>query len=308
MKNLQSAAPNDFNVIVKDDCSPKQDEIENIVRKYSKKVSYELVLHKNKSNLGYDRNLLDAFYITDADYIFLLSDDDFIDGFNIYKLSNVLSLREHKIYYTPYKNNDIIYRNGINSFNFKKFHEVIYNSILFSGLIFDRKSVLELPKNEEFLSNCIYTQVYLASVIAFNEQGFGEAPSDILHLGGDGENFFGKNQSAINKDILRNRNSVASNLRYQMFLLSVVEKISDATDPAVLIIFQREYNRRMVSYLLRAREGGLPTVINLIGHIKYSGVNFYWYIKPVSYFIIIIPAFIAGAVNRCFIKLFRKAG
>lgn len=308
LENLQSVASTEFNVIVKDDCSPRQAEIKEIVDKYAKISKYELVFYKNLSNLGYDRNLLSAFHVTDADYIFLLSDDDFIYGDNLPDLIKILLKREHKVYYTPYRDKNRLFRYQIRPFNLERFHEVIYNSILFSGLIFHRKTVLSIPKDKKFLSTCIYTQVYLAAVIVFHEKGFGEAPSNILHLGGDGENFFGKNPSAINQNALQNRSLITSNLKYQILLTSVVAKISEATDPSISITFWREYGRRMISYLLRARESGLPSLSYLINGIKESGVKFPWYIMPASYVLALVPAFIAGAVNQYLIKVFRKAG
>ena len=83
------------------------------------------------------------------------------------------------------------------------------------------ETVLDLKKDVNFLSDCIYTQVYLASKIIYNEKKFGFMNSDLLMLGGDGENFFGKNPSATNSEDLANRQHFLSNLRYQNFLIKV---------------------------------------------------------------------------------------
>ena len=67
---------------------------------------------------------------------------------------------------------------------------------LISGLIFERKTVLSLNIDSKFLSNCIYSQVYLASKIIYNQAEYGFAPKGLLYVGGDGENFFGKSIGA----------------------------------------------------------------------------------------------------------------
>lgn len=305
---LQSASAGDFNLIIKDDCSPRQDEIRAIVESYSGKHNFDVIFYKNKSNLGYDRNLLDAFNVTESEYVFLLSDDDYIGGERIVDLIQVLSRREYKLYFTPYIDKSSECRTNIENFNINKFNEVIYNSILFSGLIFHRRSVIELPKDESFLSNCIYSQVFLASLIAYKERGFGRAPSALLYLGGDGENFFGENQSAVNREVLRNRTSITSNLKYQNFLLTVVEKISKSTDKSIYKIFIAEYNRRLVSYLLRARSLGWADFRELTTGIKNSNFDPAWHVKLAMYLFLIIPDHIAKSLHRRLVTYFKKSG
>lgn len=305
---LQSASAGDFNLIIKDDCSPRQDEIKNVVESYSGKHNFDVIFHKNNSNLGYDLNLLDAFNITESEYIFLLSDDDYIEGERIVDLIQVLSRREHKLYFTPYIDKSSECRKNIGNFNINKFNEVIYNSILFSGLIFDRKSVIDAPKNKSFLSNCIYSQVFLASLIAYNEKDFGGAPRALLYLGGEGENFFGKNQSAVNKDVLENRDEVASNLKYQQFLIRTVREIAEKTCPAILPIFMKEYNRRLVSYLLRSKFSGSDDFYELKRHMIDMKIQFPWYVSLVAFVMPIVPNKVAGAVYNFSKMILKKSG
>lgn len=308
LKNIVSAMPGDFNLIVKDDCSPKQCEIEKIVESYVGRAGFPIIFHKNKINLGYDGNLLDAFSITDSDYVFLLSDDDYIDGNHVPELINLLAMKRYKLYFSPYASKGLTFRCNTGSFKLGRFHEVIYNSILFSGLIFHRETVLSLPKDKLFLSKCIYSQVYLASVIAFHEKNYGEAPKKLLHLGGDGENFFGKNQSAINRETLQDRESIVSNIKYQKLLLAVVDKVAEATHPCVKNVFLKEYNRRLASYLLRARSSGLSGFNLLVAYIKTSRMRVAWYVVLTMRFLPVIPPFLAGAINKSATRIFRKAG
>jgi glycosyltransferase involved in cell wall biosynthesis len=308
LKNLIKSDPGDYNLIIKDDCSPRQSEIEKVVESYANKVKFEIIFHKNITNLGYDRNLLDAFNIIDSDYIFLLSDDDYIDGEYLSCLCDLLSRREYKLYFTPYEHYGSRNRVKLNSFDLVRFHEVIYNSILFSGLIFCRGSVLRLVKDESFLSNCIYTQVYLAAVLVFNEKKFGEAPVNLLYLGGDGENYFGKNQSSSNQEQLRDRISITANLMYQKLLIEVVREISRVTSPLIFINFKKEYDKRFVAYLFRARTLGLSDFFALKNGIKKTNYKYTWIVNFFMFVLPMVPGFMAGAIYDYLKLKLKKSG
>lgn len=303
-----------FNLIIKDDISPKADEIKNIFEVYKQKLNFEVILHTNANNLGYDRNLLDSFYITDSEYIFLLSDDDFVDGHEVEKLISVLSKRQYKFYFTPYTDHSINFINRDFQYTSKTnmelsdFPDFIYNSILFSGLIYHRDTVLTLELDRDFLSNCIYTQVYLAACIAFETKSYGTIPSGVLHLGGDGDNFFGKNAAAKNSDILSDRSKLSSNLNYQPFLLNVVDKLSQSTDPRINHLFLKEYKKRLISYGLRSRSHGLKCHMGFI--ISYMSSKVPFFILPFISFLltIILPSKIAGKVNSLAKKFSRHSG
>ncbi|MGL6419288.1 glycosyltransferase [Aeromonas allosaccharophila] len=270
LENFTGTNNTDINIIIKDDVSPKANEIKEIVYEYRKKLAIDLVYHSNTENLGYDKNLLDAFNITNSEYIFLLSDDDYVSGSEINKLIAVIYEKKQKLYFTPYTDHSINVVNRTFDYSYKEhvslseFPEIIYNSILFSGLIFHRETVLQLRLDRDFLSNCIYTQVYLAVSIIYKTRSYGAIPSGILHLGGDGENYFGKNSSARNSDVLSDRNKISSNLNYQKFLLAVVMKLSLSTDPMINELFLKEYRKRLISYGLRARSYGLSIYLDFI--------------------------------------------
>jgi len=303
-----------FNLIIKDDISPKADEIKNIFEVYNQKLDFEVVLHTNSNNLGYDRNLLDAFNVTDSEYIFLLSDDDYVDGNEIEELISVLSKRQYKFYFTPYTDHSINFINRDFQYAFKTdmklsdFPNFIYNSILFSGLIYHRDTVLSLELDRDFLSNCIYTQVYLAANIAFETKSYGTIPSGVLHLGGDGDNFFGKNAAAKNSDILSDRSKLSSNLNYQPFLLKVVDKLSQSTDSRINHLFLKEYKKRLISYGLRSRSHGLKSHMDFI--ISYMNSKTPFFLFPFASFLlgIVLPSKLAGKINSLGKKLSRNSG
>lgn len=305
MRNVENA---DFNLIIKDDTSPKYPEILEVVESYRDKLSFELLFYKNKTNLGYDKNLLDAFYITNSEYVFLLSDDDYINGLLIPNLLSLLELKEFPVYFTPYVSGKETHRLIEHEYDFNKFHEVIYNSILFSGLIFNREKVISLDKNEEFLSSCIYTQVFLASVIIYKTGAYGVSPEGLLLLGGDGENFFGKNQSAINSDLLEDRTKITSNLNYQAFLIRVVDEISEQCHARINTIFLYEYKKRLIAYAMRARKYGLNEYIFFLDNYKKSNLPKTITTSILLKIIVILPKNASSFIYRIGVSLLRKSG
>ena len=309
LKNLDRVTSSSFNLIVKDDCSPLQNEIRSIVECYRSKLNFDVQFYPNAVNLGYDRNLLDAFNVSSSDYVFLLSDDDYIDGNKLNELIQVLSEKAKKVYFTPYIENGKIRRTNINvAFELAKFSDFVYNSILFSGLILHRQTVLNLPKDLSFLSNCIYTQVYLTCVIIFHEEDFGFAPENLLYLGGDGENYFGKNSSAQNSRLLIDRNQILSDLNYQQFLLRVVHKVSIDTNALVYKSFLTEYKKRLVAYALRSRTVGLKGYISFLKGYASSEIVGGLFLSLVFIMLFFLPSFITKELYIFVKENFKKSG
>ena len=308
LTSLTGFSSPDFSLVVKDDVSPLQERIVAVVNDCSRSLSFPVSIHCNKSNLGYDKNLLDAFEIVHSKYLMLLSDDDYLDGGSLGKLITELQRREHMLYFTPYLERGTLRRTQNSGYSLNKFSDVIYNSILFSGLVFDVDSVRRLNLDRDFLSNCIYTQVYLAGRIVFQEGAFGFLPSGVLKLGGDGENFFGLNQSATNSDLLSNRKKITSNLIYQRFLLRVVDAIADDTDPLVAASFSREYRKRLLAYGLRVRaEGFRPYACFVKEFLKGASLRFID-LFFLFFTVVFIPKSIARGIYEFGVRRFRRAG
>lgn len=308
LERLSSADCRGFDLIVKDDCSPRQSVIKAITESFNRDVSFDVVFYANKENLGYDKNLYDAFNITSSDYVFLLSDDDYVEGAHLEALLDILKIGDNAVYFTPYYSGNTVNRCGLSNYSPKKFYNVIYNSILFSGLIFRRRDVLALECDKTFLSNCIYTQVYLASVLIYHEKKFGMAPIGLLHLGGDGENFFGKNQSATNKEVLQDRESIIANLNYQSFLIKVVKKISDKTNRYIYTSFLKQYNKRLVSYAFRARIAGDEKFCEFVSYLSECNRDIPFYVRASFIPIKMLPVQFIRVTHKFFLRYLRRSG
>lgn len=298
----------DFNVVIKDDVSPRLPEIRAVVESYNSKLNIDVSLHVNEKNLGYDRNLLDAFNIVDSHYVFLLSDDDYIIGSSIPALLETLQDKKYDLYFTPYIANGSVCRSISGDYKFERFADVIYNSILFSGLIFGRKRTILLDRDERFLSNCIYSQVYLASLLVYQQNAYGRSPGNLLVLGGDGENFFGKNQAAVDSDVLADRSKVTSDLDYQKYLLRVVDAIASKTNPLVKKLFWREYAKRLIAYGLKVRALGIKPYVTFLRHYLRSDSQRRLALALTFLMIALIPGFMSRKIYMFGVVQLRKAG
>lgn len=297
-----------LSIIIKDDKSPNILKIREVYDFYKNLIQIPITLHENKLNLGYDGNLIDSFYITDSDYVFLLSDDDYLNAENIAETTDMLEKREFDFYFTPYASNGITSRNPVLNINKLDYAEFIYNSILFSGLIFRRNAVIELNYDYNFLSNSIYSQVYLALNLFCISGDFGVAPSNLLVLGGDGENFFGKNQAAKNYHLLSDRKKITSNLIYQQFLLSVVKKFSDEHNENIYGVFWRAYTIRIISYGLKVRSQGFGVYLNFLKEYFKKNTKGDFYISIAVLVTLILPSVVCERIYAFGVKRLRRAG
>ncbi|PHX05762.1 Glycosyl transferase family 2 [Vibrio splendidus] len=245
----------EFCIIIKDDVSPLINDIKDICSEFQDVLSIPLSLHENERNMGYDSNLMDSFYITKSQYVYLLSDDDFIVGDKFLDVISELKISNKPFYISSYVESGEMNRVVDSKCDLLELPtaQLIYNSILFSGLIFDREKVCSLNLDKRFLSSCIYTQVYLTVALNHEFSDYKYINSGALVLGGDGENYFGKNEAAKNKSALQDRASILSNLRYQVFLRKVILNLSSIYSEDILESFNKEYNKRLISYALRCK-------------------------------------------------------
>lgn len=299
------------NIIIKDDVSPKYLEVQRVFEQYSNMLDVELVLHVNDKNLGYDLNLLDAFLINNSTYTMLLSDDDYLDTCHLDKLLSTLENNKYDVCFTPYTDGGKVCRTITERF-FPgaeiSYPELIYNSILFSGLVFRTSAVLNMEKDYDFLSGCIYSQVYIAVTLISSGNGYGVLPDEILYLGGDGENYFGKNQSAVNAQVLADRQKISANLEYQAFLLNVVKRLSDEINPIIYSSFSKEYVKRLIAYGLRARSYGVADYIAFIKTVANKSVPFKPFLMVILSLLLLLPRGLSGFLYCHGVGFIKKHG
>ena len=286
LESIDTKYTDKIEVIVSEDKSPKQKEIAEVVREFSKTASFSVRYNTNENNLGYDRNLKKLISLSDAKYICLMSDDDMFNKDSLDELINVLSSeKEYGAVYSPFifSDSDDKTRFYDKSFEFAASEKYaashIYDSILFSGLIFNVANIKELDA-ERFL-NKNYFQVYLFLTSVYKYGGY-YMKTPLIVCVGDGENGYGKADSAVKNPLLMDRTSVFSNLEFHKGLIAVIKMFDADNNTSVFKTFQKEYNIRTISGMASARRAGKETLkefwkklnsldikINCLSHIYY---------------------------------------
>jgi len=307
--NFRGVTLNGVNLIVKDDCSPQIDLIENLYEKYKNILQINLVLYKNPINLGYDMNLLDCFNIGNSEYIFLLSDDDYIEAYELSRFLEFLKLNKPDGLICSYKDSNVSYRNLPLDCDAGYTANLLYDSILFSGLVFKRNIAEFIVPYFEFLKNCIYSQVFLFAIIRSKNLKIIKYSENLLILGGDGDNFFGKNSSSSNENDLMDRTNSLSCFRYQLRLLKVVDYIDAQLFHGFSDSFKIEYSRRLLGFLFKLRslhsiKEYLKLRENIFSEKSLALKNLYLY----SIFIVLIPQRVSFVIYNFGKKLLKKSG
>ena len=158
LKSLPTGFESDVIYTIFDDKSPDINKIIDEYKKFSLSLPNLRLVHREE-NLGYDKNLYQALIQSNAEYVVLISDDDFFETSSLEFL-----IRQHKtfsssLYIFPYSYKNRIFRR-YQSQAPSDIASLIYNSILFSGLCFRTDRVKSVPRIESMFSS-VYIQVYL---------------------------------------------------------------------------------------------------------------------------------------------------
>jgi len=295
-------------IVVSEDCSPKREEIRNIVNQYVSKTDYCVSYNTNVNNLGYDCNLGKLIKLARGEYILFISDDDAFCGGALDKIIDALREIDCAVVLTPF----------ITSYNKAKFgrrlakttmlipqgiknvKRYLYCSILFSGLIF-KKSLISDYSPDKF-KNLIYFQLYLfASVLHKNTGYYIDVP--LVQCINDGENSFGVSDSSEKNPLLADRKSIYSNLEYHKKLIRVIEIFDGENGTDLMNSFAREYSLRGYGGMSKACKAGKRefynywTKMNSL-NIKLSLISkiYYWALKIFGYKVCDVVFFIPKSI------------
>jgi glycosyltransferase involved in cell wall biosynthesis len=305
-------------VVIYDDVSPQIDEILSTIKPFlSKNPGFKLVI--NKTNLGYDKNLLNAILTASGEYVFLISDDDYVEFGTLNSVLDGLTLNPHPLSFVRFSELKSIlswappaFGSGRRDFGRETYFDslaiftngsFLYNSILFSGLIFKKSEVIKIKEKLSPFLKSIYIQVAIFCLLAakFGAK-FKDGPGVVAC--GDGENGFGSNNGSIDNDRedLIDRSSIHSNLKFNRRLINVVEMLSADFGVTFMKVFFDEFNFRNFSGMRYARKMGRLDLIkywNELGEVtKYRSI-YHWI---VFFIMLILPI----AINSFLVDLSYK--
>jgi glycosyltransferase involved in cell wall biosynthesis len=295
-------------VHVSDDNSPRFNEIEQVVNDCRTRASLPIILHSRNRNLGYDGNLIESFSLGSGELVMLMSDDDYFDKPNAEALLSDIQNSQCDLGFVSYSSIGATYRSEASGKGQTKVNaDLIYNAILFSGLVFNRSKFANLATGHEFLRSCIYTQVFLVAVGVFQGCSVQYFTSGRIVLGNDGESFFGKNSASSNKDLdLRDRSHSFSNFHYQRRLLALVQYTDrHCVNGRIFDSFFREYFIRLAGYVLKLEARSRRDFLTLVFS---SGIRFSLLQKFLLSCCAALPNLPSSVVYRLIRRTVRRSG
>ena len=270
IKSIRTKYRDDIEILVSEDKSPLSEEIRVAVEKLSENSEYNIRFTTNEVNLGYDMNLSAIIMKAKGDYIFYMSDDDAVaDGCLDEVVSFLKSGTDAGVMYAPFvymstgkKDRKRSNENFVIPAGEASAAKYIYDSILFSGLIFRKEFVKDFDSSR--FKNHNYFQVYMFLQMLLKHGGYYFANPSVLCIG-DGENAYGLSASSsgdtslANKErnaLLADRTSIKSNLEFNKTLIKVIKMFDEDEDTHVIDSFAKQYSLHSYSGLSYARDAG----------------------------------------------------
>lgn len=259
LESVKTNYPDRIEILVSEDHSPRCNEIHEVVVAYNDCHHSKVRFHSNPVNLGYDANLKKIIELAQGEYVFLLSDDDYLCKGAIDRVLKVLRTQKPGLLYgsyvveetneygRSYEKNRIIGKSAY----YAAHH--IYDSILFSGLVL-KKEIVEKLDAKPFL-NKNYFQVYMFLYTMCYYGGIYVRFPTVVCVG-DGENGFGKSESSKYNPVLANRESVFSLLEFHKGLIFVIKQFDKDYNQKIFLTFEWEYNLHSITGLSLAESNG----------------------------------------------------
>ena len=305
--------PEEVEVVICDDKSPRLNEIKNCIIDFIKIEQIRFI--SNDENLGYDRNLFQVIELSQSNHVLLLGDDDYLEPGAIKNVLEFMgSVNSFECAFIRYGNDANYSRNYSSTKYFDtntlvKDGTFIYNSILFSGLVFSKKSVLDFQNVLKNYFYSIYIQVAIFSLLNIKYGSyFIQGPGIIV--GGDGESGFGFNEASSKIDFdLKDRSSVISNLSYHKRLFDVIISISNDTSINIYDVFLKEYKIRSVKAFFIARKSGRRYLLKYFKELYSLNIKGIWVLFPFYLIIFLMPIYILNwplILLEKFINRYRK--
>ena len=282
-------------VLICDDKSPKISEILASLEGFL--LNSQIRFFSNEVNLGYDRNLFQVIELACSDNVLLLGDDDYLEHESLVSVLQFIdSNKSFKCAFLNFKdiNENRIYRSypNLTYFDSKtllKNGSFIFNSILFSGLLFSKS---EIVSNKDVFVKYFHSIYIQVAIFVFLNSKFGsffiKGPGVIV--GGDGESGFGFNEASNGKDIdLKYRNNVTSNLNYHKRLFDVLRSISGDSKLYFFDAFIFEYKIRSIKAFFNARKLGRDFAESYWKALVKLNIYGLWKFVPVYLFIYLMP-------------------
>jgi len=263
LESIKTKYPNEIQVLIGEDRSPKWREIIGIVDSHKRNSNLSITLLVNEENVGYDLNFFNLIQKSSGRYLIFITDDDAFMPDAIDQVIDGLKEQGVPVAFTPYVTRDtgVVSRHYGGCFVIKpgisSVEEHFYNSILLSGLIFKRDAIPNYDASA--LKGLIYSQVFVFISILY-ESGGRYLDIPLVDYIGDGGNGFGTNASEEKNALLADRMHYLSNLEYNKRLVTVVNLFDKRYGTALLSSMSKTYALRTIVGLCYARSFGVSAM------------------------------------------------
>jgi len=261
IKSIKTKYIDDIEILISEDKSPLSLEIKTRVERLANTSKYNIRFTTNEKNLGYDMNLGAIIKKSRGDFIFFMSDDDMVARNSLDEIVEFIKKgKDVGVMYAPFryagtkKKDRVRGENHFIPFGENSAQKLIYDSILFSGLIF-KKEYIEKYDSSRF-KNINYFQVYIFLQMLLHHGGYYFSRPSVICIG-DGENAYGVSESSGGNKILANRKSVKSNLEFNKTLIKAIRMFDKDEHTNVLKSFSKQYSLHSYSGLSIARREGV---------------------------------------------------
>lgn len=261
-------------VLIVDDDSMNRDPISEVVNRYQGISPYKIRFHKNGKNLGFDKNISKLIEISSTKYVMLMSDDDAFIAGGLQSVIDALFNSNVGMLFTSFidQSRSLILRNHKLTLNISagrsSINKYIYDSIMFSGLVFRRDLLVNLNYIDSIKN---YIQVYYFLFLMNHYESI-YLNSPLFYAFGDGENGFGKNLIESN-DRLANRDGLYSNIEFHKGLISTIRTYDREFNQTIISSFRLHYQIRTLTKLIQAKRGGTKELFNYFKEIKNLGLG-----------------------------------
>jgi glycosyltransferase involved in cell wall biosynthesis len=291
-------APDDLEVIICEDCSPRRSEISESVRNF--KSNLTIKYFENESNLGYDENLWELVRKSSGKFIIYMGDDDeFVPSaleqfYNFLKTNDQLGyvLKSHigisqdgRTVYFKYYASTCFFEKGTNAII-----QLFRKSVLISGFCIKREGLLDYYT--DYFKGALLIQLFFLSIQCMKyDSAYFELPLTLQKCK-DTIPYFG---SSVNEKELYipGENSVKGSINFMKNFIKTMNFI----DATFHINSKKSILKDMSKYcyytLAIQRPRGIRTFLNYASTLGKLGYN------SSIYFFIYVLALVLFGKNKC---------
>jgi len=296
LKTIDVKFQNQYEIIVSDDFSPKQIEIEKTINQFSKSLNIPVVLIKNKINRGYDKNFNILVKKAKAQWLVFMGDDDeFVEG-AIEKIILFLKTNSElgyvmKSHYLIHENNyKEVFKYYRSTTFFKPGYlsiiELFRKSVYIAGFMIKRELVL--PFVTDRFDGSMLNQLYLLCEVVYSHpSAYFDIPFTQQY----------KSLDHNKKDVMFNRKqkifvpreaSVSISLDFLSSFSTITQYIDQKYNLTISKAIKIDMSKYMYPSISIHREKGLKTFIFYVLELNKLGFNctIYYYMYVISLLIL----------------------